>query len=258
MANLYEKHNYTNKEIPFLCNTTIREYDMRSGGYSLLKRAGVLAQNEIEFLENCSKYDRNVYLGNKVRNNPKLSEIQINGFIEARKLFFELNNIQEKDVLAIKKDAIFLIKTMPSNLSFDGLEFRLANTYNSYYYLNDMEFYYSTKRNEVDIKGLGKENIPLHKDYFIKDLCKIFSLAEKNNNDFLLKYLKKYRRNYLNKELDYNCYREMNKESMFRLTQTFLDQELLVENIEESKLETDINIMYNYVTYIIPLISLYV
>lgn len=256
---LYEKHNYLNKDISFLCNTRINEYDMKAGGYSILKRANALTSKEIEYLDNCSKLERNIYLGNKVRNDRELNELQMNGFIEARELFFELNNIENDSVLSIKKDAIFLIRQNVYNTEFDGFKFNLANTYNSYYYFPNVqgdaiEMYYKTRENLIDIKGLGKSNISLHEDYFMKDLCNIFKLAELGNREYLIKYLKKYRSKYLNRELDINCYREMNLTSLFHTNYTFGGMDVMTELCDNID---DLNIIYNYKNFILPLIKYY-
>lgn len=253
---LYEKHNYLNKDIPCLINTTIREYDMKAGGYSILKKYGVLSEKEIQYLDNCDKLKRNIYLGNLLKNKPELSELQMQGFIEARQLFFEYNQINENNILAIKKDAIFIIKDIMHVTEFDGYKFQLANTYNSYYLLNDntIELYYKTKTNEIDIKGINNEKLKLHENYILKDLKIIFSLAEKGNMDYLIKHLKKYRDKYLRRELNINTYRELNIESMFRLKETLAGEPLLIENINDID---SIDISYNYIKYIIPLISYY-
>lgn len=254
MAELYEKHNYLNKDIKVLRNTFINEYDMSAGGYSILKRAGALSSFEIEYLEKCSKLERNIYLGNKVREQPALNTLQIEGFTEARKLFFELNNIDPNSVLAIKKDAIFLIRTTVPYKEFDGFKFKIENTYNSYYNINDVEFYYKSSTNKIDTKGLKKVQ-HLHQDYFLNDLARIFGLAEKNNQDYLIKYLKKYRRQYLGRELDVNCYRELNLDSMFRYKNN-LAGEILLSEYPIPLEELEIN--YNYINYIIPLIGMYI
>ena len=259
MSDLYLKHNYLNKDISFLCNTQINEYDMKAGGFSILKRAGVLTKSEIEYLEKCPKLERNIYLGNKVKENKELNELQMNGFIEARKMFFELNNIDDSSVLSIKKDAIFLIRQNVYNTEFDGFTFNLANTYSSYYYFpnqigDDIEMYYKAKTNSIDVKGLGKDNIPLHEDYFLKDLSILFKLAEQSNHDNLIKYLKKYRSKYLNKELDVNCYREMNMHSMFHTKYNIGGQDILSDVPMDID---DLNIVYNYKNFILPLIKYY-
>ena len=176
MAEIYEKHNYLNKDISLLVNTFIREYDMKAGGYSILKRKGCLSKGEIDYLENCPKLARNIYLGNKLKENKELMQIQMDGFTEARQMFFEANNIKDSSVLTIKKDAIFLIKDIPYITELDGLEFKLANTYNSYYYLNNKEFYYTTKTNNIDIKGINDIILEQHRNYILKDLSIIFSL----------------------------------------------------------------------------------
>lgn len=259
MSELYEKHNYLNKDISFLCNTQINEYDMKAGGFSILKRAGALTAKEIDYLEKCSKLERNVYLGNKLRANPELTQIQMDGFIEARKQFFERNNIDDNSVLTIKKDAIFLIRSNIYNTQFDGFDFRLANTYNSYYYFpnvqgDDIEMYYKSKDNMIDVKGLGKDNLELHREYFIKDLAKIYRLAEMGNMDTLIKYMKKYRSNYLNRELDINTYREFNLFSMFHTNYQVCGMDVLLDYCEDVN---DLNITYNYKNFIIPLIRYY-
>ena len=254
MAEIYEKHNYLNKDISLLVNTFIREYDMKAGGFSILNRNNCLSKGEIDYLESCSKLERNIYLGNKLKQEPELMQIQMNGFIEARQLFFEANNIQDSSVLSIKKDAIFLIKDIPYVTEIDGLEFKLANTYNSYYYLDKNELYYSTKNNSIDLKGINDTNLELHKDYMLKELCTIFSLAERNNTSYLIKYLKRFRNKYLNKDLDIGCYRELNRESMFRLKYRIAGDPVLISDIDDKE---EIEIIYNYINYIVPLISYY-
>ena len=253
MSNLYEKHNFLNKDIKILCNTYINEYDMKAGGYSILKRKNALSDFEIDYLEKCTKMERNIYLGNKVRECPALNKMQIEGFVEARQMFFEANNIEDNSVLSIKKDAIFLIKKNVPITELDGLTFRLANVYNSYYYINGIEFYYKSSSNKIDVKGIG-DNLYLHENHFLKDLATIFGLAEKNNKEFLIKYLKRYRRKYLRRELDIECYREFNQDSMFRYKDPLSGNYIL----SESEVDVDnIEIGYNYMNYIVPLISYY-
>ncbi len=252
---LWEKHNYLNKDITCIRNTPIYEYDMSAGGFSILKRAGKLTEEEIYMLTKCSKLERNIYLGNKTGADRALSELQINGFTESRRQLFERNQIADKDIISIKKDAIFTIKKPCSELEFDGFKWKLENSYSSYYYINNIEFYYSGKTNTVDIKGLGKDNIPLHAEGFTKDLCKIFGLAEQMRGDVLVKYLKRYRHKYLNKELPMESYREYNHESMYRLEDKYIAGMAVL--IQEPTDIDEVNISYNYMKYIKPLISYY-
>ena len=88
----------------------------------------------------------------------------------------------------------------------------------------------------------------------LKQLCTIFSLAERNNNTYLIKYLKRFRNKYLNKDLDIGCYRELNRESMFRLKYRIAGDPVLISDIDDKE---EIEIIYNYINYIVPLISYY-
>lgn len=248
---LYEKHNFLRKDIDYLVNKPIREYDMSSGGYSILKKANVFSDKEIKRINQMSKFERNYFLGNYVRDHG-LSELQMNGFIDARKEFFIRNNIKDDEVLSIKKDAIFLINKTVTNLSFSGYKFRLDNVYSSYYYLSEIEFYYSRKKQFLDVKGINDEVLKSHYDYFLKDLYLIMKLNEKNNKDYLFSYLKNYREKYLERKLPIEHYRELNEDNSFLTNQKILANEILFDNYENVN---DIRIEYNYFKFVIPLIQ---
>jgi hypothetical protein len=251
---LYEKHNYLNKEVQYLINTVIKEYDMRSGGYTILKKYGAFSKDEINLLDSLPKFERNVWIGNRVREKKELSNVLMDGFKEARSLFFEANDIPDEKVLSIKKDAIFVINYPCLNNNVDGFEFQLKNNYSSYYLLNGKEFYFKGKSQHIDIKGIGDEVIKDHDEYFIKDLKSIFTLAEKGNTNYLIKFIKRYRDNYLKMKLPLNTYRELNMENAFRTSHESSLGSIYLESINQGG---TINIGYNYTKYVIPLISYY-
>jgi hypothetical protein len=251
---LHEKHNYLNKEVQYLINTVVKEYDMRSGGYTILKKYGEFSKKEIEFLDTLPKFERNVWIGKRIAEKKKLSGILMEGFKEARKLFFEANDIADEKVLSIKKDAIFVINYPCLNNIVDGFEFQLKNNYSSYYLLNGKEFYFKGRSQHIDIKGIGDDVIHDHEEFFVKDLKNIFNLAEKGNTEYLIKFLKRYRDNYLNMRLPLNTYREFNLENAFRTNHESSMGAIYLETINQG---SAINIGYNYIKYIIPLIGYY-
>jgi hypothetical protein len=252
---LYKKHNYLNREVPYLINTVVKEYDMKSGGYTILKKYGEFSKSEIEYLDSLPKYERNVWIGKRVRENRNLSSVLMDGFTEARRLFFEANDVDENKVLSIKKDALFLVNYPAIHTTIDGFEFQLKNNYSSYYLLNGKEFYFKGKSQELDVKGIGDDVIDEHREYFVKDLINIFTLAEKGNTDYLIKYLRRYRDNYLNRRLALPTYREFNMENAYR---TDYDSSLGSIYLESINQGSAINIGYNYIKYIIPLIGYYI
>lgn len=250
---LWEKHNYLNKEITHLINIPIREYDMKSAGYSILKKNGIFTKEEEKQLEKSKKIDRNVYIGNLLRTDKNLSKVLMDGFKDARRLFLTLNSIKDENLLSAKKDALFIINTPVKNLKFEGYEFELKNTFSSYYRLNEKEFYYRGKEHSVDIKGLGGSILLDHEEYFLKDLMAFFRLAEITKRDTLLKYLKKYRSEYLRRQLPIETYREMNMENKYRTRLNVSHGGVFFDNILVD--DPDLDIGYNYIRYIIPLVK---
>jgi hypothetical protein len=247
--NLWMKSNYLNKDIDYLSNVKIYEYDMKSGGFSILKHKGFFSESEIEELNAMDKLSRNIYIGKKLAKHPEWNKTLIEGFKEVIKTLFETYNIDEKYVLSIKKDAIFLLNiNLGKRIKTDYVNFELKNTYTSYYYLNNVEFYYN--KNKIDVKGISDSIVEKHKDFFLYDLSKIFSLVERNNYSMIVKYLKKYRLQYINKELDIESYKEFNREDAYLIELGSI--KFYSKAWEELE---SVNISYNYLHYIKPLIS---
>jgi hypothetical protein len=251
---LYKKHNYLDKNKRCIISLPIRAYDMVAGGYSVLKREKVFSQEEMEYLDNTSKFKRNYYIGNKVRKE-NLSEVLMNGFIKARKLFIEANKITDDEILSIKKDAIFLVNKPARYLSFrdEGLEFRLEESYSSYYYINDMEIYFSNNNSLINIKGINDDMLEKHREFFLDDLVKIFKLVEGRDIGRRNMFIKSYRDLYLKKELDIGCYRQLDQLSMFLYKDQIANSRILIDDIDDI---SKIDITYNYLNYLVPLYNM--
>ena len=50
-SQLYVRSGYLNRDIDYLLNTDIREYDLKSAGLSLIKQFKLLPQNDIAYLD---------------------------------------------------------------------------------------------------------------------------------------------------------------------------------------------------------------
>jgi len=245
---LVEKTNYLNKEILYLKNTSITEFDIKSAGFTTIKVKKLLSEEVISDLEKMSKDQRSIYIGKQILKYPNIGEELINTLIDVRKDFVILNNIEEEDILSIKRDAFFIIKKSPSILDIGGFEFREKEKYSSYAYLNGKEFYYSSRTDKLDIKGLSEDVKNQQEAYFLKDIKKIMSLGEKVSSDQMFLFLKQYRSKYLNRKLEKETYRdlEMGLYSLGNYQISTIDAEML----------KDIDISQNYIKYLIPLFKL--
>ena len=106
---LWERDSYKTP-VKALFNHRIVEYDMKSANTSIAREFGLLPEKRIKELENLPKKDREIAVGLILRDTPGYSEKQKLGFISARKLFFTQNEILDEEVVAIKRDAIFVMK----------------------------------------------------------------------------------------------------------------------------------------------------
>lgn len=250
MNMLYERHNYLDKNINYLCSREIYEYDMKSAGFNIIKYYKLLSDSKINELEKLHKKKRQIVIGLMLQKDKELSEKLNKGFQNARKMFFEANNLKEEDILSIKKDAIFTLKYCEIT-GFGNIEFAVKNYYSSYFYLNKMEFYYNPKTG-IDVKGFQK-NAYLHKDYMLDFIGYFAKLLETADRPIVIKFLKDFIGYYKRKELDIGYYRELNSDSMYKSTIRVFDDTLYFNYIGDYD---KIDISYNYINYIVPLLQI--
>ena len=113
--------NYLNKEVYYLKNTAITEYDITSAGFTVIKFKKLLSDTQIQDLEKLEKYERNVQIGKLMLKKPIIATEIIQTLAKVREAFVVINEIYPEDILTIKKDAIFLIKKVPQNLRLKNL-----------------------------------------------------------------------------------------------------------------------------------------
>lgn len=193
------------------------------------------------------KKERQVQIGIMQKNNKEFAQKLSNGFKEARRLFFEANNIGDLDILSIKKDAIFTLKPC-RNVRFGNLFFDTKNKYTSYLYLNRFEFLYN--QDKIDIKGIDDNNVVLHNDGFLLFLKDYFMYKENMTNDYVRKFIIDFAKDYKEKELPIEFYRELNKNSLYKTNMVFNKHDIYLTGTNNIDI---LDISYNYLNYIIPL-----
>lgn len=248
---LYTKSNYLDKGINYLVSREIFEYDISSAGFNLCKLYKLLPESDLKILENLQKKERQIRLGLFCRDNPSLNENLKQAFINIREWFFKENNISDEDVLSIKKDAIFVYKRCDQTIN-NNLEFKLKNRYTSYYYINKKEFYIG---DTIDVKGISDDMLELHRDYMLSFMYNIFKLIETSSRSYVIKELKAFSDYYRAKELEFGYYRELNETSLYRVDYKMSGEPLGLSIIDSLE---GVNITYNYMNYITPIIQLLV
>lgn len=252
VGTLWSKKYYT-APIDYLNSTFIREYDISKADISVLLSKGQITQEQFNFLYRIPSINRNTYMGLLQRDNPELKKILSNGIEEVKKLFFETNNIEDSQVLSIKNDAIFLIDKVATTKTFGIVTFKEKNVYTSFYKLSrkyNKEFYYYINRvtgeERLDIKGMNKESIELHKDYFIDFLTVLFNSIELFPIADTIELIQSFYNQYINMELPINYYRKFDQYSGFdtNLKTPILEQRYIMKYLSEEHREM-VNISYN-------------
>lgn len=246
---LYERDTFT-QDIDFIINTNIYEYDMKEAGYNLIIYYELLDKETIEFLSTFPKKERHIRIGLLQRENRQLSKDLKEAFKQMRKKFFISNRIQERNILSIKKDALFIIDNKCEDTLFKNVEFVMKNRYTSFHKFDKYEFYYRNMTRKLDIKGVNDSKYYLHEDYFISFLKDIFHTLETSSNDRVISKLKRFAYDYKNKLLPYEFYRELNADCMYTLE----SDDNYIQSMEVLQ-GFNIDHSYNYMNYILKLIQ---
>lgn len=251
-SKLYKRDQYLNKMHSFLSCNDIVEYDISQAGYNISKKYGLLTAKQEKKLDSLSKKDKHYQIGWMQRNDQVFKKALKEAFIEIRREFFEANDIEDDDILSIKKDAIFLLKRC-QHTQFDNVIFRDKNTYSTFIYMNDCEYYYNPY-DKLDVKNINDEVVAKHNDYmnnFIKLMCKHI---ETSTEHIQLRYIRRFIDKYKRLELPVGYYRQYDKKSYFELLENE-DNHTRYDSYWEDRKE-DLDISYNYLNIIIPMLNL--
>lgn len=249
---IWERHYYRNRDIGFLVNDEIIEYDIKSAGLNLAKEFKYLDENIIHKLESMDKERRNIQMGLMKIKDKQLVKNENTAFVEARRFFIRSNNLSANNIISIKKDAIFTSQRC-RNLKFGNIEFVPKNKYSTYIEINNLEFYYN--KDKLDVKGISDILLKKHEGYMVEFFKDFFSLYESGSTKLLIDYMTEFVYRYKTRLLETEYYREFNATSSFMLNNVIEKKGFIIDEIDSSSL-SDINIAYNYFNYLVPMTTM--
>ena len=230
----------------------IIEYDIKEAGWSMIKNEKLLPPEMMKSLETLDKHSRHIEIGKlkyKVKGfQAKLSEC----FRKYRLLFIRENELSEKDIVSIKKDAIFVKKFCYNTEFGDNVKFIEKHCYSAFMKLDRLEFYWGSD-DILDIKGINDSHMEYHKDYMIKFIWSLISKMAFDDRYSAIKFIVKFMNNYKTRNLDVGYYRMFNSTPLYPVV--INGEQQLVESIGKEYLEY-CDISYNYTNLLVPLLNL--
>lgn len=246
MAHIFELDSYT-APVDYLINHYIREYDISKANISILLYKNLITKEQYDYYYTLPKQVRAIQVGLLQRDNLIIKEGLRQGFEEARMMFYENNKLNPYNILAIKKDAVFIINTIPKVTKFNNIKFINKNIYTSFYNLDKCEYYYYSDNNKeiLDIKGISDNTLYLHQNYMLDYLKYIFYIAQQGRYKDCIDNLKHFYLQYINYELDIGYYRELNNRSLFRTKYILEGDRMFIDGINKYVDKHDIDGSYN-------------
>lgn len=256
-SDLYKKTSYLRPGL--MVFNRITEYDIRSANISSLRNAKKIRKATAEGIQALSGKDRKVIVGKMEKLDPELKKTIAAQITKAKREFFMGNGIQDDDVLSIKNDAIFIIGRKLRNTVFGEMEFRPKNVYAGYLYIEKLEIYYDKEHGSVTIKGINDDILdhPDHRKGMLSFLTSVMSYLEMDRRDALRRYLIEFSEDYKAKRLPKEYYREMNRSNIYRTNMEISEFTYCMSEIADSEIG-DVNGVYNYTRFVLPIIQQFI
>lgn len=245
--------NYTNQSYTVLYGTVITEYDLQNAGMEIIRTLSLLNNQKIKWLDSLGKHDRNVQIGLLRRDDRNLSQRMSVAMRETVEDFIVVNHLEEPDVLSIKNDAVYVIGNGQVKTEINDLTFIPKNQYARYFMANRNEFYFRSD-GTVDVKGIGEKALSKLTTP-ISDIHRLIAILENRGFTDFLRSSKVFRDRYINRELPIESYREINQDAGFRISSyngSFVKG--YFDDIIEQYMKY-LDIRYNYLHYILPIIQ---
>lgn len=218
-ATLWSHINYL-IDAKFINCVNITEYDIRKANISILYQKGIITEEQYNYLFCLPKQNREAAVGLMILDNPNIDSIIKKGITEAKKWLFDMNNINDPEVLRISNDSIFLMRGIPLKYTSMGhVEFIPKAKYDTFARIANLTIFFASTMDELDleVKGLGKDQIPLHENYMLNFIANLFCLINTQPISTVIDYYMSFYNQYINRQLDIGFYRELNSDSCYTI-----------------------------------------
>lgn len=221
-GSLWSKFRYTSP-LECILDGRIRVYDITAANISILIDSGNLDPDTYNRLKAGNKMDREVFIGKLIGSKPEIGEVLKQGILEAKKVFFAMNSIEDDEVLEIDNDSVTILGDRPINhlKIFNHTSFREDATFSSYYRVRNSKYLYYCNRvagiESLKVKGISDGAIQLHARYMLDFLKELFFTAQFDGIQKALYLLSSFYNSYINSSLPIEYYRTLDSRSVFEI-----------------------------------------
>ena len=182
----------------------IYEYDIYKANISCLLEMGEINQEQYNMLKDIPKDERAKF----VAAFEKLEDDTSKGyhlFVEkSLENFKKLNNIEEKNIIEITFDAIWIDKEVYNLQVTENIRFICKRKATSMLKIGKVEFYFNSNDNTFFQRGLGKKE-----SLWFEIIKEYMRLLEKEDAENLNKFIFDFKEKYTNKKLDKEFYHRL-------------------------------------------------
>lgn len=254
-AEILERGQWVDRSIDLYIGTLI-EYDMKDGGLSIIKEYNLLPPYMVDQIAVLPKgVQRNAYVG-KLKYNElykDVPKIQNEKFKELRIQFGDMNDLSDRDIFAVRKDAIFVKRYCYETKIGTFIEFREKNVYGAMMRIGKIEFYWRKDSKIIDVKGIADNVVHKHDDFLNLIIWTFIKHLVTFDNDAARKYIVSVIDKYKFLELDPGYYRMYDNRSAYQMI--INGQVRLVDEIGPSEI-SNTNIGYNFTNLLVPMLQL--
>ena len=228
-THIYEKSRY-DAPYEWLINYNIQEWDLAKANISILRYMNMINDDDYSRLLETPKQKREVEIGCLRRDHPEVEKAYQKGIVYARQLFFDINNIEQENVLYIDNDSIttvFSWQDTRANYILGELNpfmhFRVKNKYTSLFRLNNIDFLYyqSGQEERYRTKNINQEKIvATHKGYMLDFILSVCYSAQNKPVNETIQLLRDMFNQYTSLTLPLEFYREFNNMNKYKILPT--------------------------------------
>ena len=193
-----DKLLWFNPNIMYLFRKNIVEYDMQTASLAISERYHLMDDVRLEQLRNMPKDQRTREVGLMQRDDKEFSDAMINGILQTRQEFLNINHLDDSNIICLHSDAIIFNMSTHIHDKIDNVKFIPKHAWSSYMRYQNIEIYYADGC--IDYKGIPREMLKMHTLGINRYLLKIFSMIEQCDES-IISYMKKFEMRYLQDKL---------------------------------------------------------